>query len=165
MQIPDYCNHFSVFENEWLSKNKIIQKELFEEIEDISNVNPLDNGEADLRPLKIAIKATKLIIQVSQKNMIEGPYNTMHFQLIQASFPQINFPEKYFWQYFSFECACKRDEDINDKHRIYLAALTNIILSDTIEDAHLNDFNLGVFNMNTNKIDFFKTEGVNTRFI
>ncbi len=164
MQTPDYRDHFSLHENEWLSKNIIIQKEIFEEIEDISNVNPLENGEADLRPLEIAIKAAKLIIQVSQKNIIEGPYNTMHFQLIQASFPEINFSEEYFWQYFSFECACKRDEDINDKYRIYLAVLTNIILSDNIEDAHTNDFNFGVFNMNTNKVNFFEPQGVNTRF-
>jgi hypothetical protein len=161
MHTSDYSTHFTPQENEWLSTNPKTKKELFEEIEDISNVNPLDNGEPDLRPLEIAIKATKLVIQVSKINILEGPYDAAHFQLIKSSFPKIAFSEKAFWLYFSFECACKKEEGYRNKQRIYLGAIADIILSENLNDTDIDEGSLGVYNMKTNKIEYLKVKGVN----
>jgi hypothetical protein len=163
MKYSDYSTHFTPEENEWLTTNLKIKEELFEEIEDISNVNPLDNGEPDLGPLEIAIKATKLIITVSKNNILEGPYDTAHFQFIKSTFPEINFSEKSFWQYFSFVCACKKSEGFKNKQRIYLAAITDIILSENLVDADIQEISLGVYNMNTDTIEYVKGVGVNAR--
>jgi hypothetical protein len=161
MHPSDYSTHFTPQENEWLSTNPKTKKELFKEIEDISNVNPLDNGEPDLRPLEIAVKATKLIITVSKNKILEGPYDAAHFQLIKSTFPEIKFTEKNIWGYFSFLCACRRDEDITNKERIYLSAISNIILQENLEDMDIQAVPQGVFNMDTNETEYVKGEGVN----
>lgn len=166
MQTSNYSHHFTPQENEWLSTNAKIKEQLFQEIEDISNVNPLDNGEPDLRPLEIAIKATKLIITVSKNNILEGPYDTAHFTLIKSIFPEIVFSEiafsqKNFWDYFSFFCSCKRDEDITNKHRLYLGGITEILLQEDLEDIDTKTTSQEVYNMDTNEIENIKGEGVN----
>lgn len=163
MQVQNYSTHFISQENVWLNNNPKIKKILFEEIEDISNVNPLDNGEPDLKPLEIAIKSTKLVIQVSKMNILEGPYDAPHLQLIKSAFPEINFSEKNFWHYFSFLCASKKEEGCRNKQRIYLAALTNIIFSENLKDEDIQLDSLGVYNMNTNKIEYVKGKGVNAK--
>jgi hypothetical protein len=161
MPISDYSDHFTPQENEWLSTNPKTKEELFEEIEDINNVNPLDNGEPDIRPLEIAIKTIKLIIQVSKNKILEGPYDAVHFQLIKSIFPEIKFSEKPFWQYFSFLCSCRRDEDITNKHRIYLAGITGIILSENLTSVDFKEDSPDSYNIDTNEIEYIKGEGVN----
>jgi hypothetical protein len=160
----DYSTYFTVEENEWLNENEDTKEQLFEEIEDISNVNPLDNGEPDLGPLKSAIKATKLVITVSKNNILEGPYNTSHLQLIKSTFPEIKLSAQKFWECFSFFCSCKRDEDITNKQRIYIGAITEIILSETLEDDDLQGGSpSGIYNLDTDEIEYIKGEGVNAR--
>jgi hypothetical protein len=161
MHTSDYSSYFTTQENEWLSANAKTKQALFEEIEDISNVNPLDNVGPDLRPLEIAIKATKLIITVSKSKILEGPYDAAHFQLIKSTFSEINLSEKNFWEFFSFLCSCKRDEGVTNKQRIYLGAISGVVLQNDSEDVEIQTTHSGVYNMNTNEIQYLKGEGVN----
>ncbi len=161
MPTSNYSTYFTVEENKWLSANANIKKELFEEIEIVSNVNPLDNGKSDLRPLKIAIKATKLTIQVCKKNILEGPYDATHFQLIKSTFPKIKFSEKKLWPYFSFMCANKKEEGFTNKQRIYLSVITSILLDENGENIDIPALPKGVYNFDTNKTEYIQGEGVN----
>ena len=165
MITSNYSDHFTFQENEWLSANAATKKELSEEIEDIRNVNPLDNGEPDNAPLEIAIEATKLIIVLSKNKILEGPYDNAHFQIIKSVFPEIKFSERNIWSHFSFLCACKREEGYKNKQRIYLSAITEILLLSNSEDLNTTMSDTGVFNMNTNKIEYVKGEGVNARML
>jgi hypothetical protein len=94
--------------------------------------------------------------------MLEGPYEAIHFQLIKSTFPEINFSEKVFWLYFSFECAGKKEEGYRNKQRIYLGAIADIILSENLNDTDIDEGSLGVYNMKTNKIEYLKVKGVNS---
>ncbi|MBP6025670.1 hypothetical protein [Ferruginibacter sp.] len=161
MSLTDYLNCFNDEENVWLTTHTKVKNELFAEIEDISNVNPLENGDPDLGSLNIAIQAAKFTIFVSKNKILAGPYDTNHCQLIKKYFPSFNLSEKLFWQIFSFECANKKGEGFKNKERIYLSALTAMIFREELSE--IDKLSLGVYNMNTGKIEQIKGVGVNAR--
>jgi hypothetical protein len=77
--MEDILPYFTTDEQQWLLLNSRVRKDLFAEIDDISNVNPLENGEPDLYPFNKAIAIIKLIIEISAKGILRGPYDI--FQL------------------------------------------------------------------------------------
>mgnify|MGYP003514675276 FL=1 len=163
MSLTDYSKHFTEEENAWLMANANVKSELFAEIEDISNVNPLENGEPDLGPLNVAIQAAMFTILVSKNKILAGPYDADHYQLIKKYFPAFNLSEKLFWQIISYECVNKKDEGFSNKERIYLWALAAMIFNDVLDEINIDALSSGVCNLTTGKIEHIKGMGVNAR--
>ena len=163
MNLTDYSKYFNEEENSWLTANAKVKNELFAEIKDISNVNPLENGEPDIGPLNIAIRGAKLTILVSKSKILSGPYGTDHYELIKEYFPIFKLSEKLFWQFFSFECANKKEEGFKNKERIYLSALAAMIFTENLDEIDIDTLSSGVYNMNTGKIEQIKGVGVNSK--
>jgi hypothetical protein len=155
--------YFTTDEQQWLSSSPKIKKDLFAEIDDISNVNPLENGEPDLGPFDRAITIVKLIIEISVKGILHGPYDAAHFAIICKYFPNLDHYEPYFWRLFSFYCAIKKEEGRFSKERIYLSAFNEVLTLEDTLDKYANDEN-GCYNMNTGQIETVSGIGVNARF-
>lgn len=157
---------FTPDEQEWFNFKPVLKKDLFAEFEDFTNVNPLDNGERDTRFHKIGISGISAVIAAHKENLIEGPYNSEHFQCIKEYFPCFNIDESKFWKLFSGECASKKQEGRFTKARLYMAALCNISVLKEIEGIDLNDVGNAdkVYDMNSGKPVTLKDKGVAARF-
>jgi len=160
---------FASSEIQWLNKNPKVHESIMESLEDSLNVDTLDTGEHDLTPYKRAIISARITIEITQKKMIEGPYNKTHLQLIfnhLKKFTPVIQKEKIFWELFSFHCACAEEEDEGrSKKRIYMEGLKEVIRM--IEDGSLEMIESGndvVVNLNTNTRQQIKGKGVNAKF-
>jgi hypothetical protein len=161
--MEDILSYFDADEQQWLLSNPKVKKDLFVEIDDISNVNPLENGEPDLDPFNKAITIVKFIIEINAKGILLGPYDASHFGFICKYFPDLNNYEPYFWQLFSFNCAIKKQEGRFSKERIYLAAFYQVLALDAPLDGYVNDDNR-CYDMNTGQIQTISGMGINARF-
>lgn len=125
-----YIQFFNITDKIWLEENFETRDLLFAEIEDLSNVNPLDNGEPDLLPLYTAFNAVKLFISVSSKGL-QFSYNADHFEEILKFFPIFliteNKPEK-FWYYFKDFKQTRKEEIDSDEPVAYVYAITTLCL-------------------------------------
>ena len=164
-------NIFSSLERSWLQQHPETNEHINESLEDSLNTNPLDNGEQDLVPFKRAAKAAYITIEVAQKNIITGPYDAVHWEVICShllDFASLKDKAKSFWQLFSFHCACSKDENEDWPHeRIYMEAMKEMV--DMIEEGSFEsmgeDDNNRVANINTGMIQQIKGKGVNAKFV
>jgi|GEM_PF-5578341 len=122
---------FSSSELEWLSANREIADSIYETLEESLNTNSLNDGNQDLEPYKIAVKAAQITIEAAKKELITGPYDTSHYQIICShldAFPWLSKKEKTFWELFSFHRACFAEEFENcSDARIYMEAMREMI--------------------------------------
>lgn len=114
-----------------IASSKQMQKNVTLFIEENSNVNPIQEEieEAERHITASISAATKSI----EAGLLKGPYNEVHFELIKPYLSHSDIQNAYhlqFWNVFSFECTCIRDE--NKKHNpefIYMQAVYNILAS------------------------------------
>jgi len=160
---------FSSEELKWLQARPEIEEHFNQSLEDSLNVNALDSGEPDLIPYQQGVKAAHIAIEIAQKKLIAGPYDTVHWQMICKhlnGYPSLINKEKTFWEFFSFECASKKEEDDTwPKERIYLEAMKEMI--QLVEEGSFEFIEGGsqVANLNTNTIQQIKGKGVNAKFV
>ncbi len=125
-----YIQFFNINDKIWLEENSETRDLLFAEVEDLSNVNPLENGEPDLLPLYTAINAVKLFIIVASKGL-QFSYNANHFKEILRFFPIFliteNKPEN-FWHYFEDFKQTRKEEIDADEPVAYIYAITTLCL-------------------------------------
>lgn len=161
--MKNYITYFTLDEQQWLSANPTIKDDLFEEVDDISNVNPLDNGEPDMMPQAIAIRAVKLLIKIVNNNLLEGPYNEEHFRIVKIYFPNFNTTTDVFWDNFSEICADKNDEGEFLKEVKYVNATAALAL---MVEGENNQFqpHENIFNMNGNSMVYINGKGVNSYY-
>jgi len=165
MNIQNYSKHFTEDENAWLAANTEGKNELFDEIEEIFYINPLESGEPAPHSIQVAIQATKLTIRVSKNKILAGPYDTVHYEMIKKYFPTFKIDEKFFWQFFSYECINKKDEGFSNKERIYLSAIAAMALNEVLDELDTDSFSAGIYNMATGKTEYIKGMGVNAVMI
>ena len=163
MNMENILSYFNANEQQWFLSNPKVKKDLFAEIDDIDNVNPLENGEPDLGPLNKAITIVKLIIEVSVKGILYGPYDAFHYSIICKYFPILNDYEPHFWRLFSFHCAAKKEEGRFSKERIYLSAFYEVLALGASLDEYALDDNR-CYDMNTGQIQTLSGMGVNAKF-
>jgi hypothetical protein len=139
---------------------------LFEEFEDFTNVNPLENGKPDLRYEQIAIVAISTTADAASKSIIEGPYNRIHFRMIKEFFPDLDVNERNFWNLFNITCATKADEGGFSKERLYMNAVSEIIRLNRLEDDDLDfyDDDTDAYDVNSGQVEQLKGKGVNARY-
>ena len=113
--------------------------------------------------------AAHITIEVAEKKLIAGPYDNVHWQIICKhlnGFASLTNKEKTFWQVFSFECACSREEDENrSNERIYMEALKEMIRMVEEGSFELIEGGNQVANLNNNTIQQIKGKGVNAKFV
>lgn len=126
----------------WLTTNKKVAKQIYLSLADHENTNPLDNGEPDLVPYHRALVAARMTIIASQKELIEGPYDDSHFELLSTIAELDNFLPKQrekFWRWFHFNCAMAYIPGQGwPKERLYMEGLTEtfrIYAEEDFEDA------------------------------
>lgn len=160
---------FSLQELKWLQTHSKTEEQINESLEDSLNVNSLENGEPDLKPYQQAVKAAQITIEVAEKNLIAGPYNDIHWQIIckhLSGYPSLINKEKTFWSLFSFHCVCFKQQDENwPNERIYMEAMKEMINSIEEGSFELMEDNNQVANLNNGIIQKIKGRGVNAKFV
>lgn len=150
----------------WLQNNPELHEDLSEEFEDFTNVNPSENGEPYLRYEQIAIAAISTTAAAASKNIIEGPYNRIHFQMIKEFFPDLDVDERNFWNLFNITCATRAGEGEFSKERLYMNAVSEIIRLYWLGKNDLNFYNdnTDVYDVNTRQVEHLRGEGVNAKY-
>lgn len=132
-------------------------------IEENDNVND-DTSEQNNKHINSAIACMK---KAKEKNLITGPYNQLHFNLIKDLLLYeniINTPSEQFWNHFSFECASIKEEfDYEANEQIYMQAIMNIL--NLHEQFHLIDKqDISCMDVNSNTAYTIKGMGVLAHF-
>ncbi len=144
---------FTSEEQLWLKRNPKIAKEIYWAIDDLSNVDPLEDGSPDLKPFELAVKCSKFTIDLSQKKLLHGPYDNIFGDTICKEFPELKSESHHkFWNFFSISCIDTREEEnVKSDEAIFLYSLhltVTFLLSDD-ENFEFSD-NDAVFDMDLN---------------
>ncbi len=158
-----YTENFTIEEQDWLQHRQLITDDIFEEIDDISNVNSLQDGEPDGEPGRVAIHATRLMIEASLLNWLRGPYHEPHYLLILKYFPQLQTSQHIFWKQFSYGCASKKEEGEFSAERIYVSAVAELVLLVDRENYVFEDEE-GMYDTERNAEETIGGVGVNAYF-
>ncbi|MBK8710277.1 MAG: hypothetical protein IPL97_00080 [Niastella sp.] len=158
---------FSKEQQDWLKSHPTLHIDLFEEFEDQTNLNPLENGEKDLRYDEITITVVKTTISAAGMNIIEGPYDNSHFQMIKRYFNDLPVSEKKFWELFSINCAFKNDEGEFSKERLYMHGICEIVKPYIVDDEVVDECigNTELYDLGSEKAMELKFEGVDAKWV
>jgi hypothetical protein len=166
---------FTKQEQNWLHENEEIAEEIEWVLDDAANVNPSNDGSFDKTLMYQAMACVKLVIELSNQNLLLGPYDELLYKKISDVFPELvtlKVSSEYFWYVFTSFCLDTKEEGNIDSNEAIFANALRLSFEELFdEDRNIDDYSeykvdsSKIFSCESNYLEGFTGKGLHVKVI